>query len=146
MDHPHVHGSSSLQVGGGAASALIVMDPPGYLPEIIESAQDVLLFVQHMDIEYLEEIAIHNGDEMLNIQALQPKADFRLVNGQYQPTIHLKPNEWQRWRIVYGSWLRDPLDFTFAGHDNTCEITCERWDIHSRFSSTNHYCTNSDCW
>lgn len=38
--HPHMHGSATLQVGGGAASALIIKDPKGYLPKDIEDAKE----------------------------------------------------------------------------------------------------------
>ena len=30
--HTHFHGSTTIQVGGGAALALIIADPIGYLP------------------------------------------------------------------------------------------------------------------
>ena len=43
--HPHRHGSTALQVGGGAASALIVEDPPGTLPSEVEGAPEVILMV-----------------------------------------------------------------------------------------------------
>jgi len=117
--HPHVHGSGSLQVGGGAAMALIVEDPEDYLPDMVEDAQDVLLFVQNMDINTLRDVATDSGDTMLDITT-NGNNNFRLVNGQHQPTVTMQPGEWQRWRIVYANWLRDPLDFSIDG--GACEM------------------------
>jgi FtsP/CotA-like multicopper oxidase with cupredoxin domain len=119
--HPHVHGSGSLQVGGGAAMALIVEDPVGTLPTEAENAEDVLLFVQHMDINQLENVAADSSDGYLNINNNNIHGrNYRLVNGQFQPTVHMQPGEWQRWRVVYASWLRDALDFTIV--NNECEM------------------------
>ena len=121
--HPHVHGSGALQVGGGAAAALIVTDPDGYLPDVVADAEDVLLMVQYMELNTLENVALESGDSMLDIQRNvggQDGSNFRLVNGQYQPTIHMAQNEWQRWRVVYAGWLREPLQFTID--NNECEM------------------------
>ena len=38
--HPHYHGSTTLQVSGGTAAALIVDDPVGYLPSQVENAEE----------------------------------------------------------------------------------------------------------
>lgn len=41
--HPHYHGSTSLQVSGGAAATLIVNDPAGFLPDQIANADEYRL-------------------------------------------------------------------------------------------------------
>ena len=119
--HPHVHGSSSLQVGGGAGLALIVQDPPQYLPSTVEAASEQLLVVQHFDLTFLADIARESGDDLLRIyggtdESLYGLDEFRLVNGQYQPTLQMRPGEWQRWRVVYAGWLYDPLQFRFRSN------------------------------
>ena len=38
--HPHYHGSTTLQVSGGTAAALIVNDPVGFLPSQVENAEE----------------------------------------------------------------------------------------------------------
>ena len=97
--HPHVHGSSLLQVGGGAAMALIVEDEDGTLPQVVHDAEDVLLLVQHMSINTLNNVIGQSGDGMLQIQnnGRGVDNDYRLVNGQLEPTIRMQPGEWQRW-------------------------------------------------
>ena len=43
--HTHIHGSASLQVGGGAAMGIIISDPANTLPQEIEQAKDVLMLI-----------------------------------------------------------------------------------------------------
>ena len=61
--HPHVHGSSMRQVGGGAAAALIVRDPPGSLPAQVAAATDVMCVVQWFAVDELVAQAGKDGDE-----------------------------------------------------------------------------------
>lgn len=48
--HPHVHGSNSLQQGGGMAGALIVesLDPSSYLPPALAAMEEELFVLQHL--------------------------------------------------------------------------------------------------
>ena len=81
--HPHYHGSSSLQIGGGAASVLIVQDPIGYLPNEISSAQEIVLMIQLMNFVSLGNIQQLSGDTKLQISRKRGfGGNFRLVNGQ----------------------------------------------------------------
>ena len=133
--HPHVHGSGALQVGGGAAMALIVEDEPGTLPSVVENAEDVLLFVQYMDMNQLPNIAATSGDEMLTVTRANGGGipnTYRLVNGQYQPNLDMELNAWHRFRVVYASWLREPLDFSIDDPNGDCEMVWDGlldWDI-----------------
>jgi FtsP/CotA-like multicopper oxidase with cupredoxin domain len=126
--HPHVHGSSSLQVGGGAALVMIVRDPVGYLPRDVAAATEKTLMIQHFDVTLLEEIAKESGDEKFTYSAgldasiLDASRQFRLVNGQFRPVLNIQPGEWQRWRIVFGSWLEDPLNLRFSDPTTDCEM------------------------
>lgn len=118
--HPHVHGSSALQLGGGAAMAMIVQDPDDFLPSQVESAEDVLLFVQNIDRGDLNNVRNDIQDSMLQM-SFSGETSFRIVNGQYQPTITLQPGEWQRWRFVWGNWGNDNLDVHFSD-SSICEM------------------------
>jgi FtsP/CotA-like multicopper oxidase with cupredoxin domain len=109
------------QVGGGAALALIVEDPDGYLPDEVANAKDVLLFVQDMDLKTLAATAESSGDEKLVITPdPSTAASFRIVNGQHQPELTMQPGEWQRWRVVMGGWLKNPLGLYID--EATCEM------------------------
>jgi len=123
--HPHVHGSSALQVGGGAALVFIVEDPPNFLPPQIEDAKEVLLMIQYMSLNTLGDIIDDINDDVMKINRpgtdnSVSQADYRMVNGQFQPTLDMRPGEWQRWRIVYGSWLRNPLNLDITS--GNCEM------------------------
>ena len=102
--------------------ALIVEDPEDSdLPDQVKNAQDVLMFVQYMNLGTLASIAQQSGDGHISMSVnAGMSTTYRLVNGHYQPTVHMQPGEWQRWRVVYASWLRDPLDFTI---DNDLRLT-----------------------
>jgi len=109
--HPHVHGSSALQVGGGAALALIVRDEDETLPIEVANATEVLLMIQDIDPEMLQDVRGRSGDKKLSITN-DPTLPgrWRIVNGQYQPLYNMTTNEWYRFRIIHGGWLKDPLN------------------------------------
>jgi len=118
--HAHSHGSTALQVGSGNAAAIIVKDPLGYLPSDIANAKDILLVIHYWLRSITESIRDETRDEFLSFGE-GTEFDFnkfRTVNGQYKPKLLMKQNEWQRWRLVFSSWLRTPLDLTFDG----CEM------------------------
>ena len=71
--HPHVHGSSMLQLGGGAAAAIIVQDPPGYLPEPVAAARDLLWVVQHFSSEQLMAESSLTRDATFSVRETDPE-------------------------------------------------------------------------
>lgn len=125
--HPHVHGSSAMQVGGGAAMAMIVEDPPDYLPRQVEDAKEILLVVQHINLEKMREMIEQTKDEKLKIgpgadEAIS-QSDYRSVNGLFQPTLEVTTGEWQRWRIIYAGWREESLNLSFRDIDaQHCEM------------------------
>mmetsp|Transcript_60425 Transcript_60425/g.69436 ORF Transcript_60425/g.69436 Transcript_60425/m.69436 type:complete len:629 (+) Transcript_60425:115-2001(+) len=119
--HPHKHGSSALQVGGGAAMALIVEDDPATfpIPPEVESAQERLLFVQYFKTNpdkkgtqsYEQKSFVAGTDDPIFKFTPKPRFDkqnlfddFRLVNGLYQPNLSFQMNKWQRFRTIYAGW------------------------------------------
>lgn len=120
--HPHLHGSTTLQVGSGASMAMIVQDPDNYLPTQVEDATDVLLFVQSIIRGTMNNVITDIQDSKLSISITGGgDNDFRTVNGQYQPVVSMSPGEWQRWRVVYAGYTVDQLDFQFENAPN-CEM------------------------
>lgn len=124
--HPHAHGSTTLQVGAGAAAALIVKDPEGSIPPEVEAADDVLLFVQNFRLAEFDEVTAESGDQLLSIVLEQGvRSSFRLVNGQYRPSQEIVAGALQRWRVVFASWDRDPLDMVIENADGSSDAKCE---------------------
>jgi len=60
--HPHVHGATELHLSNGAALAIIVKDPPNYLPAQIKDAEDVLLVMQDIHLKRTQNAADAAGD------------------------------------------------------------------------------------
>jgi len=110
--HPHRHGSGTLHVGGGAALVLVVEDEPGDLPEEVDNAEEVILMVQLFEKgTFDEKILPAIGDSLFQLELADGiEEDFTLVNGQYFPTLDMTAGEWQRWRVIFGSWNKKPLD------------------------------------
>ncbi|NET28500.1 multicopper oxidase family protein [Okeania sp. SIO1I7] len=83
--HPHMHGSTAIQVIDGMAGALIIEDPPA---DKIEVDQDLLWIIQEI---------IGNNDGQ--VYCTKTSEEFT-VNGQSQPTLTIKPQELCRWRFI----------------------------------------------
>ena len=116
--HPHRHGSTALQVGGGAALAVIVEDPPGYLPSQVANAKEVLLVINQIDREDLQDVIGASSDGLLSLSGGPGNRRFVLTNGQINPTIRVNPGEWIRLRVVFAGWVKGDLGMTING----CEM------------------------
>lgn len=103
--------------------ALIVEDEPGDVPPEVESAEEVLIFVQHFDLEVmLNEVMPVSRDKLFDVVPAEGVGEsFRLVNGQYKPKLEITAGEWQRWRVVFASWDKHPLDFAMETN-GVCEM------------------------
>lgn len=98
--HPHHHGSVMLQAGAGAAAALLVLDPPGFLSPQLQALDDRVLVLQSLPIGKLQQVAKTAGDELFNVQKWDEDSETVLVNGALRPVLTVKPGEWQRLRLV----------------------------------------------
>src|SRR5687768_4871909 len=87
--HPHLHGTTSEQVNGGMAGALIVEGALDELPGIKGLTER--LFILHASAFDDDGNANLGGDPTL------------FVNNQLQPTVPIAPGETQRWRILNAS-------------------------------------------
>lgn len=90
--HPHLHGDTAVQVGGGMAGALIVEGALDELPGIAGLPERLMVLGT-------AEISAE-GTLLLFADMLNPAV---FVNGQSQPLIAIAPGETQRWRIVNAS-------------------------------------------
>lgn len=91
------------------------------LPDEARNAPDHLLFVQQFDLTTTQNIERQSYQEnnINNGLGSTGLSEYRLVNGMYQPTLTMKPNEWQRWRVVYGAWDAGALNLEV---DTGCEM------------------------
>lgn len=102
--HPHVHGHTAAQTGGGMAGALIVQGALDEIPGIAGLPERILVLGT-------SEVA-EDGTLLLFADMLNPNV---FVNGQDQPTIAIAPGETQRWRIVNASVFTF-MDLALEGH------------------------------
>lgn len=100
--HAHRHGSTAIQVAGGMVGAIIVKEPPGQ--EICPEAPDIVMIIQE---EPQSTNGQTNAQEDLDLGIYNRPGNsaggtFR-VNGNKNPTLNLKKDEIQRWRIINGN-------------------------------------------
>ena len=96
--HPHVHGSTSLQVGGGALGMLVIEDEErdGVPQWLLQTKADELrLVITVLSQRMLEEIEAQSGAEHPLVTGTGP-SDLVLVNGQMRPEISMTRGRWYR--------------------------------------------------
>jgi FtsP/CotA-like multicopper oxidase with cupredoxin domain len=103
--HPHVHGSTSLQVGGGALGMLVIEDEErdALPPWLLATARDeVRLVIQVLPQRMLADIEAQSGADPPVITGTGP-SNLLLVNGQLNPVISMANGRWYRWRVLFSS-------------------------------------------
>lgn len=89
--HPHVHGTTGVQVNGGMAGVIILEGGLDELPEIEGLTDRVMIF---QSTEFDSSGVVRPTNQQNNDYQL------RTINGQLQPTIRMRPGEVERWRML----------------------------------------------
>ncbi|HKX12969.1 MAG TPA: multicopper oxidase family protein, partial [bacterium] len=122
--HPHFHGLTEDQIGGGMSGALIVeglLDP---FPELAGITQRVMM---------LKDIQIVNGEVPNPPDSSQPTQ--RTLNGLINPLVTIKPGELQLWRV--GNIGADIYyDLELEGH--TLYEIARDGNLHNQLVPMNH--------
>ncbi|MEO6566138.1 MAG: multicopper oxidase domain-containing protein [Casimicrobiaceae bacterium] len=93
--HPHLHGSSAMQVGSGMAGALIIEGPIDDVPQIAAATEKVFVFqapIYDPVTGQLSEFA-----QVANTTINEPPF---LINGVRKPRIVMFTGEVQNWRFI----------------------------------------------
>jgi FtsP/CotA-like multicopper oxidase with cupredoxin domain len=90
--HPHHHGSTYLQVSGGAIGLLLVDDSSDGIPSGVAGMTERQLAVAFLD----PSVAGTGGDTLIS-GTLSPTWT---VNGKVQGNLCTPVNEWQHWRVL----------------------------------------------
>src|SRR3990172_5637928 len=90
--HPHHHGSTYLQVSGGAIGLLLVDDSNDGIPPGGAGMKERPLLVEFLD----PSVAGTGGDTLMS-GTLSPRW---IVNGRVQGNVCTPANEWQHWRVL----------------------------------------------
>jgi len=111
--HPHVHGSTAVQVSSGAEGALIIRGDFDEVPGIREAGEDVILF-QQIPYKCNFDVAtdwtckpdqlgiVEDFTQQFGTGKWEASGRFTTVNGLVQPVIKMRPEEVRRWRLIHG--------------------------------------------
>ncbi|MEP6679562.1 MAG: multicopper oxidase domain-containing protein [Betaproteobacteria bacterium] len=108
--HPHLHGSSAMQVGSGMAGALMVRGPTDRVPEIAAAAERIFVF--QAPFSFGASGTIDNFGQIANNPTGEP--DF-LVNGVRRPRLVMRSGEVQTWRLLNAAIWKS-LNLSFDQH------------------------------
>jgi suppressor of ftsI len=94
--HPHLHHRATVQVFGGLAGAIVVEGDIDALPGVAGIPERLLI---------LHATQLYPDGSVVNFLDVPPgpnmqKTNLRMVNGQLNPTMTMRPGETQRWRIL----------------------------------------------
>lgn len=109
--HAHHHGSTYLQISGGAFGEMIIDDANDGIPANVAAMTERQLVVAYLD----PSVAGTGGDTLLS-GTLSPTWT---VNGLQQGSFCTTANEWQHWRVLLAD--RDATPKTFAV-GASCEV------------------------
>jgi len=121
--HPHHHGSTAIQVGGGAVGAILV-EPNEFESEsfpawyLALTDDELVLVIQDLDFGKVSEIG--NGVDAL----FKTDSDemFTVINGEYQPTLCLEAGAWRKWRIVHANLDVTTTTYSLDADSDTCSL------------------------
>ncbi len=124
--HPHIHGTTAIQVASGATGAWIVR---GALDEIpgIKNAKERILLITTPPIDYTpladgepcdEDHITFNDFSILGSTAAK---QTNLINGIRRPRMLMPPGQIERWRFLHGAFLDEVALVLFHGIDPDCK-------------------------
>ena len=127
--HPHIHGTTAIQVGSGAAGAIIVRGPTDEVPGIAEAKERMMVFSTPSiggdgGFAPLAEGEVCTEDT-LTFNDFSVLGDFlatqlNVVNGQRRPRLITAPGQVERWRLVHAGFLDEVFMGVFRGDDGDC--------------------------
>ncbi len=104
--HPHVHGSTAIQVMDGVAGALIIEGDLDEVPGIAKARERVMVLTQ-IPIDHPNTVPLGDGadctEDNLSVTDFLAVETLRatLINGKLKPRIVTPPGQVERWRMVY---------------------------------------------
>ena len=124
--HPHVHGSTAIQVMDGVAGPLIIEGDLDEIPGIAKAKERVMMMTQ-IPIHHPNTKALADGEEctedrlsntdFLAVETLRAT----LINGKLKPIITTPPNQVERWRMIYGGSPDEMGMKLHVGKDDNCD-------------------------
>ncbi|GMV42554.1 MAG: hypothetical protein AMXMBFR64_42700 [Myxococcales bacterium] len=124
--HPHIHGSTAIQVASGATGAWIVRGPVDSLPGIEKAKERVfVIMTPPIDYEPLPDGQACDEDHITFNDFVTlgdtSKKQHNLLNGLRQPRLIMPPGQIERWRFLHGAFLDEMTIAVFKGKDTDCK-------------------------
>jgi L-ascorbate oxidase len=124
--HPHIHGSTAIQVASGATGAWIVRGPVDNMPGIKNARERIFVInTPPVDLGPLadgqkcdEDHITYNDFPILGDTS---KKQTNLLNGLQKPRMVTPPGQVERWRFLHGSFLDEMFIAVFRGKDPDCK-------------------------
>ena len=124
--HPHIHGSTAIQVASGATGAWIVRGALDEIPGIKNAKERVMLlttppigYTPLKDGETCDEN--HITFNTFSVLGETSEKQTNLVNGLRRPRIVMPPGQIERWRILHGAFLDEVFFALVPGKDSDCK-------------------------
>jgi FtsP/CotA-like multicopper oxidase with cupredoxin domain len=131
--HPHIHGSTAIQVASGAVGAWIVRGAMDQVPGMDNARERLLIYSspQLTDNGY-EPLAdgVPCTENTITFDRFAPLADTsalqtNLINGIRRPRMILAPGQIERWRLLHTA----PVDEVFLSLVRGTDSECSNWDV-----------------
>ena len=117
--HSHMHGATTLQVGGGALGMLVIRDgEEDGLPSAISEMEEKFLILHHLSKTEIEMAGTACEDQVFETNIPD---NTLLVNGAVEPEITIAALQWHRLRTLYVS-PRDNIILDFSQCADVCTI------------------------
>jgi len=107
--HPHLHGSSAMQVGSGMAGALLIKGAIDQVPEIAAAKERVFMF-QAPIVD-----ATGKLESFTDVAKVTTNEPNFLINGVRRPRILMRRGEVQNWHFV-NAGIFNSLNLGLDGH------------------------------
>lgn len=124
--HPHIHGTTAIQVASGATGAWIVRGPVDELPGI-KNAKERIMLIMTPPTGY-EPLAEgepcdenHITFNEFHVLGDTAEKQLNLINGIRQPRMIMPPGQIERWRFLHGAFLDEVTIAVFKGLDANCQ-------------------------
>lgn len=127
--HPHIHGTTAIQVASGAAGAWIVRGPIDELDGVADATERVMVYTTPV-IEGDDAFApLPDGvactDDTLTMNDFETlgntyKTQGNLINGVELPRLLTAPGQVERWRMLNAGFLDEGFLGLFRGTDSEC--------------------------
>ena len=109
--HAHHHGSTYLQVSGGAFGLIVIDDAADGIPAEVASMSERQLVIAYLD----PDVAGTGGDTLIT-GTLSPTWT---VNGHVNGTLQMPPNTWQHFRVLLADRDAKPKSLSIG---SSCEV------------------------